>query len=97
MIRFNFGLSSPFSYNLDTFSKYFENDFKISKNKHIYIDLYRNSIFNFISFGLNVDFTRDHGGIMFDVCLFGLNLDFEFYDFRHWDYINHKFIEGENK
>jgi hypothetical protein len=56
----------------------------VSKNKTIEIGLYRNNSIIGGSFGIT-GFKQDHAGFNFDIDLLGYNLDFIFYDNRHYD------------
>ena len=50
-----------------------------------YIDI---DICGLIAFNLRKDSECDHEGIYFNLKLFGLDLDLNYYDVRHWDYEN---------
>ena len=56
----------------------------VSKNKTIEIGFYRNNAIIGGSFGIT-GFKQDHAGFNFDIELLGYNLDFIFYDNRHYN------------
>ena len=57
---------------------------RVSKNKTIEIGLYKNNSIIGCSFGIT-GFKQDHAGFNFDLELLGYNIDFIFYDNRHYD------------
>jgi len=57
---------------------------RVTKNKSFEIGIYRNSSIIGGSFGID-SFKQDHAGFSFDIELLGWNLDFMFYDNRHYD------------
>ena len=56
----------------------------VSKNKTIEIGFYRNNAIIGGSFGIT-GFKQYHAGFNFDIELLSYNLDFIFYDNRHYD------------
>lgn len=56
----------------------------ISKNKTVEIGIYKNNCIFEFSFGVT-GIKQNHAGFNFDIGLFGYNLDFIFYDNRHYD------------
>jgi hypothetical protein len=81
MIFIGFALRNPWS---QRFSIIFDKAFAISKNKSIEISLYKNNCIIEGSFSIT-GFKQDHAGFSFDLGLFGYNLDFIFYDNRHYE------------
>lgn len=74
----------------ETIYKSFYSLFKpISKNKNIELELF---FFNDYTFKIELDASfitgRDHAGISFELNLFGVSININFYDSRHWDYEN---------
>lgn len=37
---------------------------------------------------MSIDHRCDHAGVLFEVGAFGYSMSFNFYDNRHWDYVN---------
>ena len=81
MIFIGFALRNPWSQSFDIV---FYKAFAISKNKSIEISLYKNNCIVEGSFGIT-GFKQDHAGFSFDLGLFGYDLDFIFYDNRHYE------------
>lgn len=71
--------------------------FDISENKGCEINLYfdlRPSI------NISAHYTRkcDHAGFRSEICLFGLELEIDIYDARHWNYKqNRYYLPGEEQ
>jgi hypothetical protein len=43
-----------------------------------------------ILFGFSYTIRQDHAGLNLELGLLGYNIDFNFYDSRHWDYIGER-------
>ena len=56
----------------------------VTKNKTIEIGVYKNNAIIGGSFGIT-GFRQDHAGFNFDLEFMGYNLDFVFYDNRHYN------------
>ena len=56
---------------------------RVSKNKSFESGIYRNNSIIGGSFGIT-SVKQDHAGFSFDIELLGWNLDFVFYDHRHY-------------
>lgn len=82
MIYIGFALRNPWS--KQKFRQLKEKVVAVSKNKTIEIGLYRNDSILGFSFGITA--RRDHAGFSWDIDLLGYQIDFIFYDNRHWDY-----------
>jgi hypothetical protein len=81
MISLNFAIRNPWS-----------NEFKslgviayetVFKHKYIEIEAYKDS--SIVSFSFNWTIRQSHAGVMIDVGLFGYNVQYQFYDNRHWN------------
>ena len=93
MIRFHFTLKNPFpvAYKNCNFDQidYLEFDRSLTKNKAFSIQITKWAPTNLFSIGLDTCwFGQDHGGIGFDIELFGYFLNVNLYDKRHWDWEN---------
>ena len=83
MISFNFNIRNPWS---NTFKNIgFIGYETVFKHKYIEIELYKDS--SILSFSFNWSVRQDHAGIEFSLGLFGYTVRYQFYDNRHW---NHK-------
>lgn len=88
-IHWGFCLSFQKSYNnRNIFAKYW----KITKNKSLDIDLYRQN-WLLASADLRYQNRCDHPGFLFELGLFGVVFNAEFYDGRHWNYEKNKYEE----
>lgn len=82
MIYLGFELSNPF---IDRYSCVYEKTGKTwNPNKFWDLTIVKNS--SIIGFTFSWTIREDHAGISFDISLFGWNLDFHFYDQRHWNH-----------
>ena len=93
MIYFNFSLSNPFckpTSNRQIFTK----NGRITKNKFWEIELGRYPRYLF-SIGFSLTFRESHSGFSFDFGLFGYWFMFQFYDSRHWNYLENVWEEEE--
>lgn len=67
-----------------------------TENKFWEFQIYRTKEI-FFKIGLDITNRGDHAGIMFELNLFGFDLNFHFYDQRHWDYENNRYyLYGED-
>lgn len=53
-------------------------------SKYIELEIYKDS--NLLSFNFSWTIRQSHGGIDIDVGLLGYGFHFNFYDIRHWNY-----------
>jgi hypothetical protein len=91
MISLNFTLINPFS---DKWKTVYCKHFMLSKNKNLEINFYKNS--NIVKFSLDFfPIGRDHTPIEIGFGLFSYEIEFSFYDKRHWDDDNNKYEEYE--
>ena len=81
MIYFGFAIRNPF---LQRHKQVRDWVIPVSTNKTVEVGIYRNNSIIGGSFGVT-GFKQDHAGFHFDLELFGWNLDFIFYDNRHYD------------
>lgn len=81
MIYFGFAIRNPFSRRHEILKDWV---FKVSKNKSIEVGLYKNNSIIGGSFGIT-GMQQDHKGFHFDIELLGYQIDFIFYDNRHYE------------
>ena len=91
MIYLSFSFTNPFS---NRFSAVYEKTGK-TWNPHKFWDLSICKTSSIIGFTFDYTMRQDHAGFGFDIELFGWNIDYRFYDSRHWDYSNGRW-EVEN-
>lgn len=85
---YNFTKKQRFWYKLKWFHK------QLSKNKNLEIETFFSN-YNLFSFEFDSKLTgKDHAGIRFKLNVFGLELEINFYDSRHWDYKNNRWEEN---
>ena len=90
MFRFHFAIKNPFESVRIEQKNYIEYDRKITTNKAVEVQFSKWQAQSIFEFGLNtIWFGEDHGGIGFDIELFGYFFQAKIYDVRHWDYKNH--------
>ena len=82
MIYLSFTLSNPFS---KRFSVVYEKTGK-TWNPHKFWDLTISKNSAIIGFSIDYTIRQDHAGFGFDIDFLGWNIDYRFYDSRHWDY-----------
>lgn len=83
MIRFRFGIASPFK--TQDFVSWFSRDWTVSKNKMLELQLYKYS-YDLFSTDLNLCWWgRDHAGPEFELNVFGVNFRIALTDRRHWN------------
>lgn len=80
MIYFNFTLKNPFS-NRWIVSK--SKNGLLGKNKAWEFNTYKTA--HIISLDFRWDFKTDHAGLQIMLGLLGRDVEFNFYDRRHWD------------
>lgn len=72
-------------------------NWNVSKNKNLEIEfIWLKKLDTIFKFLILWTITGDHAGFSFHVVLFKLDFNIHFYDCRHWDYRNHKFIDYES-
>jgi hypothetical protein len=81
MIYLSFSLANPFS---NRFSVVYEKSGK-TWNPHKFWDLTICKNSAIIGFCFDFTMRQDPAGFGFDIELFGWNIDYRFYDSRHWD------------
>jgi hypothetical protein len=82
MISFNFNLRNPWSKEFkNLWSTFYVTPFK---NKFIELEVYKDS--SIISFNLNWTIQQSHAGLDFEIGLAGYCMHFNFYDNRHWNH-----------
>jgi hypothetical protein len=84
MIYLSFSFTNPFS---NRFSAVYEKTGK-TWNPHKFWDLSICKTSSIIGFTFDYTMRQDHAGFGFDIGIFGWNIDYRFYDSRHWDYTN---------
>jgi hypothetical protein len=84
MISFNFNLRNPWSNTFkNLWCKSCETPFK---NKFIELEVTKD--FTLVSFRFNWTVRQSHAGLDFEVGVLGYNVNFQFYDNRHWNVIS---------
>ncbi len=82
MISINFNLRNPWS---KQFKNLWWHAWKTPfKNKFIELEFYKDS--SIATFNLNWTIRQSHAGLDIELGLFGYCLHFNFYDNRHWNY-----------
>lgn len=81
MLYLGFSLRNPFSQRHRVIRDWV---FPVADNKTVEIGIYKNNSIIGGSFSIT-GFKQDHAGFSFDVELLGYNLDFTFYDNRHYE------------
>jgi len=84
MIFLSFSLSNPFS---NRYTCVYEKSGK-TWNPHKFWDLTICKSSSIIGFTFDFNTRQDHAGSGLDIGLFGWNVEYRFYDCRHWDYEN---------
>jgi hypothetical protein len=84
MIYLSFTLSNPFS---NRFTCVYEKTGK-TWNPHKFWDLTICKNSSIIGFTFDFNMRQDHAGSGLEIELFGLSIEYRFYDCRHWDYKN---------
>ncbi len=81
MISLNFNLRNPWS---NTFENLLCRSYSTPfKNKFIELEITRD--FTLVSFRFNWTVRQSHAGLDLELGVFGYNVNFQFYDVRHWD------------
>jgi hypothetical protein len=81
MISLNFDLRNPWSNTFkNLWCRSYETPFK---NKFIELGLTKD--FTLVSFRFNWTVRQSHAGLDLELGVFGYNVNFQFYDNRHWD------------
>jgi len=81
MISFNFSLRNPWS---NTFKNLWCKSYTTPfKNKFIELECYKDN--SLLSVMFDCSFRRSHAGLVIDLGVFGYNVQFQFYDNRHWN------------
>ena len=81
MISFNLSLQNPWS---DTFKNFWCRCYKTPfKNKFIELEFYKDN--SLLSVMFDWSFRRSHAGLVIELGIFGYNVQFQFYDNRHWN------------
>lgn len=82
MINLNFSLRNPWSQKFkNLWCRAYDTPFK---NKFIELEVYKDS--SLLSLSLAWTMRQSHAGLDFEVGLFGYCFHFNFYDSRHWNY-----------
>ena len=84
MISLNFNIRNPWNNTFkNLWCRAYDTPFK---NKHIELEVTRD--FTLVSFRFNWTVRQSHAGLDLEVGLLGYNVNFQFYDNRHWDVKN---------
>lgn len=82
MIDLNFRISNPWSTRFRNIC--IKSGPGFIKNKYWEFNIHKSS--DIISVSVSITTKRDHSGVYLSAGLFGYNVEFNFYDTRHWDY-----------
>lgn len=81
MISFNFNLRNPWSNEFkNLWCRAYDTPFA---HKYIELEIYKDS--TLVSFMINWSVRQSHAGLDIDIGLCGYNVHFNFYDNRHWN------------
>jgi len=90
MISFNFNLVNPWSGRFkNVWNRAYDTPFK---NKHIELEVCKDATIAAFSFRLAG--RQSHGGLYIDLGLLGYSFSFNFYDSRHWNYVENRYFES---
>jgi hypothetical protein len=90
MIYFNFRLENPWSKQREQMD-YFCKDWKLSKTKHLEVQVSRNGVDPIFNFIFDLCWRgRDHAGPSVEIGLFGFWSVVKIYDSRHWNYTENR-------
>ena len=83
MINFSLNIRNPWykEWSNTLFAKPYVTPFK---NKFVELECYKDG--HLLSFMLSWTIRQSHAGFDFEIGLFGYNFHFNFYDNRHWNY-----------
>ena len=82
MIGISFNLRNPWSQEFkNLWNKVIDTP---HPSKYIELEVYKDS--SLLSFNFSWTIRQSHGGLDFDLGLFGYCFHFNFYDIRHWNY-----------
>lgn len=91
MINFNLTLQNPFS---DLYSRIrLWQGLGPFKHKNWEFEIYRSS--DLIRAVFELTFYQSHAGLRLGVALLSFNIDFSFYDTRHWNYEENNWYDDE--
>ena len=91
MIYLNFNITNPWS---DTWTILWNKSRLIGKYKACEFNGYRTN--HLIEVDFNLKIRSDHAGARALIGLFGFGIELHFYDTRHWDYDNNKWVDYDN-
>jgi hypothetical protein len=93
MICINLSLINPWS---DRFEPSWSWGTSVSKYKAIEVEVYRSN--TIAEFETRLRFREDHAGLTIGIGLLSFTLRAQFYDTRHWNYAEHRWMDytGEN-
>lgn len=91
MINANFGIELPIDNFKNIYNKFGKTPFS---HKFWEFQIYKDNVL----FGFNFDYTirGDHAGVRMIVSLLCISIEFNFYDSRHWDYANNKWMDYQH-
>lgn len=97
MIYFSLDISWPLA-RYGGQSDYFYWDKLITKNKALSIQVsnFKHS-FKLISFDFHWSWKQDHAGLMVEFGLLGLSVLLNFYDARHWNYEQNRYMTADEE
>ena len=93
MINLSFTISNPWSKTWrPLWSRSYNTPFK---NKHIEIETIRD--ITIASFEFKITANQSHAGLYLGLGLLGYNVNFTFYDSRHWNYQENRYFYDNEK
>ena len=96
MINFSFNLNWPWFKPIKNWQKdYLCETWKITKNKSLEVQLSKAGK-TLIGFSFRWDSHCDHAGVMFELNLFRHFFIVNFYDSRHWNYDENRYVNYDN-
>lgn len=81
MIHYSFRIQNPYS---NRFEHAVTKHGILTQNKAWEFNIYRTAVI--FSKSLELNMRRDHAGLRVEVGLLGYEIEFHFFDVRHWDY-----------
>lgn len=80
MIYFGFNIANPWCKRWENTWNYIANPFK---HKYLELELFKDN--TILSFSFRWAIRESHAGVMIDIGLLGYSVNFNFYDNRHWN------------
>ena len=87
MIHYSFRIQNPYS---NRFEHAVTKHGIVTQNKAWEFNIYRTAVI--FSKSLELNMRRDHAGLRVEVGLLGYEIEFHFFDVRHWDYEQKEYV-----